>query len=66
MLDEYLLGQFSGGSQDQGLGTLQLDVNLLQDRDGEGGSLPCARLGLSDHIETCRGEKDSREEDRDY
>ena len=56
MLDEYLLGQFSGGGQDQGLGALQLNVNLLQDGDGEGGSLPCARLGLSNHIETCGGE----------
>lgn len=35
----YLLGQFSGGSQHQSLGLLLINLQLLQDGDGECGRL---------------------------
>jgi hypothetical protein len=34
-----LLGQLSGGSQHEGLAVLDVDVQLLQDADREGGGL---------------------------
>jgi hypothetical protein len=45
-----LLGQLTGGSEDQSLAGLQAGVDLLEDRDGEGGSLASTRLGLSNDI----------------
>lgn len=45
-----LLGQLTSGGEDEGLALLQVGVDLLQDRDREGGSLAGARLGLSDNI----------------
>jgi len=45
-----LLGQLTGRGEDEGLGLLQLAVNLLQDADGEGGSLAGSRLGLSNYV----------------
>lgn len=45
-----LLGQLTGRSQDQGLALLQAGVDLLEDRDGEGGGLAGTRLGLSDNV----------------
>ena len=45
-----LLGQLTGGSEDQSLAGLQVGVDLLQGGDGEGGSLASTGLGLSDHI----------------
>lgn len=53
-LSTHLLSQLSGGSQDQGLCALQLHVNLLQDGDGKGRSLPSTRLSLCNHIITWR------------
>lgn len=47
-----LLSQLPGGSQDQSLSAFQLHINLLKDGNGKGGSLPSARLGLSNHIVT--------------
>lgn len=47
-----LLSKLTSGSQNKGLALLQLGVDLLQDRDGEGGSLAGTRLGLSDNIVT--------------
>lgn len=48
-----LLGQLTSGGKDQSLAALDLDVDLLQSGDGEGGSLTSTRLGLSDDIVTC-------------
>lgn len=45
-----LLSQLTGGSEDQGLALLQAGVDLLEDRDGEGGGLAGTRLGLSDNV----------------
>ena len=45
-----LQSQFSGWSQDQGLGGLLVDVNVLQSRNGEGGSLTGTRLGLGQNV----------------
>ena len=45
-----LLSQFSSGGQNQGLALIQLNVNLLEQRDGKGGSLAGTRLSLSNHI----------------
>lgn len=45
-----LLGQFSGRSQDQGLGFLLAGVDSLQDGDGEGGSLTGTGLSLGDAV----------------
>lgn len=47
-----LVGQLSGGSNDQSLGLLNLLVNVLQSRNGEGGSLTGTGLGLSKNIVT--------------
>jgi hypothetical protein len=45
-----LLGQLTGGREDQSLALLDVLVDLLQDRNGEGGGLACTRLGLSNDI----------------
>lgn len=45
-----LLGQLTGGGEDQGLALLDVGVELLEDRDRESGSLSGTRLGLSDNI----------------
>lgn len=47
-----LQSQLSGWSQDQSLGSLLVDVNVLQSRNGEGGSLTGTRLGLGQHVST--------------
>jgi hypothetical protein len=47
-----LLGQLTGGSEDQSLASLQVGVDLLERRDGESGSLSGTGLGLSDNIVT--------------
>ena len=52
-----LLSQLTGGSEDQGLALLQAGVDLLEDRDGEGGSLAGTRLGLSDNVVACIAKK---------
>ncbi len=41
-----LLSQLAGGGQDQSLALGQGGIDLLQDRDGEGGGLASSRLGL--------------------
>lgn len=48
-----LLSQLTGGGQDKGLALLQLGIDLLQDRDREGGGLAGTRLGLGDDIVAC-------------
>jgi hypothetical protein len=45
-----LLGQLTGGGEDQGLALLDVWVELLQNRDGESGSLSSTRLSLSNDI----------------
>lgn len=45
-----LLGQFTGGGEDKSLASLDIGVKLLQDGDGEGGSLSGTGLSLRDHI----------------
>lgn len=45
-----LLGQLTGRSENQGLALLQAGVDLLEDRDGEGGGLAGTRLGLSNNV----------------
>lgn len=45
-----LLSQLTGRSENQGLALLQAGVDLLEDRDGEGGGLAGTRLGLSDNV----------------
>lgn len=45
-----LLGQLTGGSKDEGLALLDVGVDLLEDRDGEGSGLASTRLGLGNHI----------------
>jgi len=47
-----LQSQLSGWSQDQSLGGLLVDVDVLQSRDGEGSGLTGTGLGLSQHIST--------------
>lgn len=48
-----LLSKLTGGSEDQSLALLQVGVDLLEDRDGESGSLSGTRLGLCDDIVAC-------------
>lgn len=48
-----LLGQFTGGSQNQSLAGLQAAVDLLESRDGEGGGFTGTGLSLSNHIVAC-------------
>lgn len=45
-----LLSQLTGRGEDEGLAGLQVGVDLLQDRDGEGGGLAGTRLGLGNDI----------------
>ena len=45
-----LLGQLTGGSEDQSLAGLDVGVDLLEGGDGEGGGLASTGLGLSDDI----------------
>ena len=45
-----LLSQLAGRGQDEGLALLQVGIDLLQDRDGEGGRLASTRLGLGNDI----------------
>lgn len=47
-----LLGQLTGGGEDKSLASLDLGVDLLQSRDGEGSGLTGTGLGLSDDIVT--------------
>lgn len=44
--------EFTGGSKDEGLGAFDFGVQPLEDGDGKGGGLACARLGLRDDIMT--------------
>jgi len=45
-----LLGKLTGRSEDEGLASLDRGVDLLEDRNGEGGGLAGTGLGLSDNI----------------
>ncbi len=45
-----LLGQFTGGSDNQSLASLDVGVELLQSRDGESGGLSGTGLSLGDDI----------------
>ena len=45
-----LLGQLAGGGEDEGLARLEVGVDLLQDRDGEGSGLSGTGLSLSNDI----------------
>lgn len=45
-----LLGQLTRGGEDEGLARLDVGVDLLQNRDGEGGGLSGTGLGLSNDI----------------
>ena len=54
-----LQGQLSGGGQDQSLGGLEILINVLQSRDGEGGGLTGTRLGLSQNVLTLGDWQDS-------
>jgi hypothetical protein len=45
-----LLSKLTGGSKDQGLASLDVGVDLLEDRDGEGSGLSSTRLSLGDDI----------------
>lgn len=47
-----LLGQLAGGGEDEGLALLDVGVDLLQDRDGEGGGLSGTGLSLGNDIVT--------------
>jgi hypothetical protein len=48
-----LLGELTGGGEDQGLAGLDAGVDLLEDRDGEGGGLAGTGLGLGDNVVAC-------------
>lgn len=45
-----LLGQLTGGSEDKGLASLEVGVDLLEGRDGESSSLSSTRLGLGNDV----------------
>lgn len=45
-----LLGQLASGGKDQGLASLDVGVDLLENGNGESGSLSSTGLGLSDDI----------------
>jgi hypothetical protein len=47
-----LLGQFTGWGQNQGLRHMLFSVNLLKDRDREGGGLASAGLRLRNNVVT--------------
>lgn len=53
-----LLGQLTSGGKDEGLALLDVGVDLLQNRDGEGGSLASTGLGLGNDIVTLGGVSD--------
>jgi hypothetical protein len=57
-----LLGQLTGGGEDEGLGALDVVVNLLQGRDGEGGRLASSGLGLGDNVATLGDMSDKNRE----
>ena len=44
--------QLPGGGEAEHLGLPDGGVDALQDRDGEGGSLSCSRLGLGNDVTT--------------
>ena len=48
-----LLCQLASGGEDEGLAGLDAGIDLLQDRDGESGSLAGTGLSLSNDIVTC-------------
>lgn len=48
-----LLGQLTGGSENQSLAGLDAGVDLLEDRNGEGSGLAGTGLGLSNNIMAC-------------
>jgi hypothetical protein len=45
-----LLRQLTGRGEDQSLALLDIGIDLLEDRDGEGGSLSGTRLSLSNDV----------------
>lgn len=45
-----LLGKLTGGSKDEGLASLDVGVDLLEHRDGEGGGLASTGLSLSNDV----------------
>jgi len=45
-----LLGQFTGGAEDESLSARSVDVDLLEARDGEGGGFTGTGLGLRDDV----------------
>jgi len=45
-----LLGELTGGGEDEGLALAERGVDALEDRDGKGGGLAGTRLGLGDHV----------------
>ena len=45
-----LLCEFAGGREDERLGALDRQIELLEDRDRESGSLAGSRLSLGDDI----------------
>jgi len=45
-----LLSELTSGGQNEGLALLQTEVELLEDTDGESGSLSSSRLSLGDEI----------------
>ena len=47
-----LLGELSGGSENQGLGSLDAHVELLENGNGEGCGLASTRLGLRNNVVT--------------
>lgn len=54
-----LLGELSGGSEDQSLGSGGFGVDQLEDGDGEGSSLSGSGLGLSDGVLTLEDWEDA-------
>jgi hypothetical protein len=57
-----LLGKLASGGEDEGLAGLDVGVELLEDRDGEGGRLSGTRLGLSNHVVAWTAESKRRVE----
>lgn len=47
-----LLGQLTGGGKNESLALLELGIDVLKDRDGEGGSLASTGLSLGDNVAT--------------
>lgn len=54
-----LLGQLTGGGKDQSLALLDGGVDLLENGDGESGSLSSTGLGLSNDVVTLDNRHDS-------